>query len=427
MKKISKTLAFTLFLILSYTQIVQAYYTQEENPIYEIEVISFIDFGTVYFGFEEPITKTVIVKNVGDITISRLTASMIASPPGFPPVSWIVGNFDTPNIQLLESGDYWTFTITMMPTAFFRAGIHYGEILILGPRYPEYHDIIATIETRFEAIDCDLNRAMPRIEATPNHLDFGTFFAGYTQTETRSVAITNTGNVNIHSLTLAPNFDEQNFPYINYFISWFIDWNIDGALSLRSGETATVTFSFPAVYFFMDNVPPGVYRVQLFITHRPYYHHEQLATIEVRFEVVASERYAHPTTSSISLNGEIVSFQAYNIEGSNFFRLRDIAYVLDGTSAQFNVGWDGYNNAIRITKGQSYVSVGGELINTSEGSTLARRTSSSIFLDGEGVEIRAYNIRGNNFFMLRDLAYALGFEVYWDEEARTVLIETEVP
>ena len=46
------------------------------------------------------------------------------------------------------------------------------------------------------------------------------------------------------------------------------------------------------------------------------------------------------------LPGEKKAFDAYNIEGSNYFKLRDLAYVLNGTDKQFEVGWDAAANAI---------------------------------------------------------------------------------
>ncbi|MCL2838003.1 MAG: BspA family leucine-rich repeat surface protein [Oscillospiraceae bacterium] len=133
---------------------------------------------------------------------------------------------------------------------------------------------------------------------------------------------------------------------------------------------------------------------------------------------------AEPTAATVLVNGENVSFQAYHIGGRNFFRLRDIAYVLNGTSAQFNVGWDNENNAILLTTNQAYEIIGGEMVNTSDGVTIASSTAATIFLNGEEISFTAYHIGGNNYFMLRHLGYALGFIVDWDEETGTILIIT---
>ena len=52
---------------------------------------------------------------------------------------------------------------------------------------------------------------------------------------------------------------------------------------------------------------------------------------------------ANPTTSKVLVNGEEVQLEAYNINGNNFFKLRDIGQALD-----FSVTWDGANNQILI-------------------------------------------------------------------------------
>ena len=57
----------------------------------------------------------------------------------------------------------------------------------------------------------------------------------------------------------------------------------------------------------------------------------------------------------------------------------------------------------------------------------ATPTTAAVYIDGVRANLRAYNIGGNNFFMLRDLGEALGFDVGWDEEARAVLISSGTP
>ena len=52
----------------------------------------------------------------------------------------------------------------------------------------------------------------------------------------------------------------------------------------------------------------------------------------------------------------------------------------------------------------------------------AERSTHKIFIDGEQVELEAYNIDGANYVKLRDIGETVGFEVYWDG---TVQIETD--
>lgn len=132
---------------------------------------------------------------------------------------------------------------------------------------------------------------------------------------------------------------------------------------------------------------------------------------------------AVPTASPVLINGLSVQFDAYNIEGNNYFKLRDLAFVLNSTKVRFDVTWDGPRNSISLTSGVYYTPVGGEMASKGTEEKTASPTQSKIYLDGESVSLRAYLIDGNNYFMLRDLARALDFSVVWDEETRTVLID----
>ena len=58
---------------------------------------------------------------------------------------------------------------------------------------------------------------------------------------------------------------------------------------------------------------------------------------------------AAPSTHIIHLNGTLVHFDAYNIEGNNYVKLRDIAHALD-----FNVSL--IDNVIVINTNKRYVS-----------------------------------------------------------------------
>ncbi|NLZ53000.1 MAG: hypothetical protein GX892_07625 [Thermoanaerobacteraceae bacterium] len=142
-------------------------------------------------------------------------------------------------------------------------------------------------------------------------------------------------------------------------------------------------------------------------------------------DAAAVEQLAKPTTSKVLINGKAISFEAYNINGNNYFKLRDLAMALRGTNKQFEVGWDAKNNAINLTSGKAYTSVGGELV-VSAGTKAkkARPTTSKIYLDGKEVTFTAYNIDGNNYFKLRDIAKAMNFAVTWDGKTNTISINT---
>jgi hypothetical protein len=133
---------------------------------------------------------------------------------------------------------------------------------------------------------------------------------------------------------------------------------------------------------------------------------------------------ASPTASTVLVNGRSVAFDAYNIGGANYFKLRDLAYVLNGTAKQFEVGWNGAANAISLTSGRPYTAVGGEMAGKSGGAKTPTPTSSKLTLNGNTVSFEAYNIGGNNYFKLRDVGAAFDFGVTWDGAKNTVVIDT---
>ena len=132
-----------------------------------------------------------------------------------------------------------------------------------------------------------------------------------------------------------------------------------------------------------------------------------------------------PSVHKVTVDGESVAPQGYNINGDNYYKLRDIAYILNGTDSQFNVTWDADGNRIVITPDEAYQTVGGEM--SSAASAVVESCSpsnSSIILDGRSLSLTGYRINGNNFYRLRDVGKALDFGVDFDEQTRTVLIDS---
>lgn len=58
---------------------------------------------------------------------------------------------------------------------------------------------------------------------------------------------------------------------------------------------------------------------------------------------------------------------------------------------------------------------------------MAEKSTNTFYVDGEKVELPAYLIGGSNYVMLRDVGQVVGFNVYWNEEDRTVQIESDRP
>ena len=57
----------------------------------------------------------------------------------------------------------------------------------------------------------------------------------------------------------------------------------------------------------------------------------------------------------------------------------------------------------------------------------ATLSTNRILVDGQEVRLTAYNINGNNYVMLRDIGRAVGFNVYWNSDAKCVQVESKKP
>lgn len=135
---------------------------------------------------------------------------------------------------------------------------------------------------------------------------------------------------------------------------------------------------------------------------------------------------AVPITSTVTVNGKTVAFNAYTINGNNYFNLRDLAYTLSGTEKQFEVYWQDNmaNTIVTLTSGQPYTSTGSEMSAPGTEATEATPGSWSVYLDRVSTRIASYVIDGNAYFKLRDLGKTLDFGVEWDSAQRAVLIDT---
>ena len=117
----------------------------------------------------------------------------------------------------------------------------------------------------------------------------------------------------------------------------------------------------------------------------------------------------------------------YKIGDSNYFKIRDVAALLNGTEKQFAVGYDGTKNAVTATTGQGYDKQSGDLAGAATGSSqTADPSNDAIYVNGEKITAEVYKINGSNYFKLRDLGKALNFYVGWSVD-RGMYIETSKP
>ncbi len=112
----------------------------------------------------------------------------------------------------------------------------------------------------------------------------------------------------------------------------------------------------------------------------------------------------------------------YKIDGANYFKLRDVAMLLNGSEKQFAVDYDDAAGAVSITSGRPYRAIGGELTGAAAETAAAVPSNNAIRIDGVPVTLTVWKIGGANYFKLRDLGKALDFHVGYDDGTKTVYI-----
>ena len=116
---------------------------------------------------------------------------------------------------------------------------------------------------------------------------------------------------------------------------------------------------------------------------------------------------------------------ALNGGSTNYIRVRDLAAVLNGTSAQFSVGWDGY---VTLTSKTRYDGSADKAPFTTP--MAYTDYTAPTYVNGKAASLEAiqieYNGGGFTYYKLRDLGEALGFNVGWSAD-KGIFVETDKP
>ncbi len=147
----------------------------------------------------------------------------------------------------------------------------------------------------------------------------------------------------------------------------------------------------------------------------------QLTTMAVQ---AADTPAAVTSTMPVILDGTQVSPLGYNINGNNYYKLRDVAYLLADTESRFAVDWNDSARTIAITLFDDYVATGEEMQGATETTLTVVDANTTMLCDGAVIAPTGYNINGNTYFKLRDLGDLFGFSVGYDETTQTVYINT---
>lgn len=134
---------------------------------------------------------------------------------------------------------------------------------------------------------------------------------------------------------------------------------------------------------------------------------------------------AEPSPHAIYVDGTKANVAAYEINDNNYFKLRDIAAIVNGSEKQFEVSWNNDAQRIDLTSGKAYTIVGGELGAIGSASKKAESSTAVVYKDNTKMDYTGYNIDDNNYYKLRDVCESFNIGIKWDGANQRVDILTD--
>ena len=130
-------------------------------------------------------------------------------------------------------------------------------------------------------------------------------------------------------------------------------------------------------------------------------------------------------TKKITLDGEEVMVGAYDVEGYNYLKLRDVAAILNTKKCQFNVGFDKPTKLITVELAKGYEKVEGDLAEIKDEKAKAIVSVKKILVNGEEKEIKTALINEYNYMQLRDLGTLVGLGVGYDKVNKVIQLKSD--
>ena len=130
-------------------------------------------------------------------------------------------------------------------------------------------------------------------------------------------------------------------------------------------------------------------------------------------------------TKKVTLDGEEVMVGAYDVEGYNYLKLRDVAAILNGKKCQFDVGYDKPTKLITVELAKGYEKVEGDLVEIKDEKAKAIISVKKILVNGEEKEVKTALINEYNYMQLRDLGSLVGLNVGYDKVNKVIQLKSD--
>ena len=144
---------------------------------------------------------------------------------------------------------------------------------------------------------------------------------------------------------------------------------------------------------------------------------------EPEIPITVEKKWAYAARAKVTVDGKAVEFQTYTIDDYTYFKLRDIASAINGTSKQFMTFWDEETTSIHLVRRAPYTSTGSGAVGRYSDTT-ATTSTAKLYCDAKREHVSAYTINDYTYYKLRDIAQLLDMGVTWNESTFTIGIET---
>lgn len=144
---------------------------------------------------------------------------------------------------------------------------------------------------------------------------------------------------------------------------------------------------------------------------------------EEEIPVTIEKKQAYAARAKVTVDGKAVEFQTYTIDDYTYFKLRDIATAISGTSKEFMTFWDESTQSIQLIRKAPYAAAGSGAVGK-YGDTIATTSTAKLYCDGTRKYVSAYTINDYTYYKLRDIAQLIDMGITWNESTATIGMET---
>ena len=152
------------------------------------------------------------------------------------------------------------------------------------------------------------------------------------------------------------------------------------------------------------------------------------ASIQSKADNYLRFRAVYPCVQTITVNGEVLkdnSVRAVNIDGYNYFKLRDVANMLTKNGKKVGIEYNAATNTANLITGKDYEMTSSDYTDINWDDFDITESTTIIKVDGKVIKVNGYLIDSQNYFKLRDLLSELNVSVDYDKKADSILVSTK--